>query len=72
MFNHVRWEIIDLSSNVLKTNKKILNITNVVELKREIIASYFSVYDIIEFSSTKILEDQKKIIRTICYKLIGS
>ncbi len=40
-------------------------------LERDIIAAYLYGYDRIEFSSKRILAEQKQIIRKVCYKLIG-
>ncbi|WNY24675.1 phosphate uptake regulator PhoU [Methanolapillus millepedarum] len=53
--------------------KKTIDITNITgqALERTVIAAYLAGYDIIEFVSPKILAEQKKILRTICYKLIG-
>ena len=53
--------------------KKTLDITNVFgkPLEREFIATYLAGYDIIEFASAKISSEQKKILRAVCYKLIG-
>lgn len=61
------------SIDIKQTKKKTINISNIVDLQLEriIIAAYLFGYSIIEFTSPKILSDQKKIIRTICYKLIG-
>lgn len=53
--------------------KKSIDITNVngSSLERAFIATYLAGYDIIEFSSSKISADQKKVIRAVCHKLIG-
>ncbi|WNY26988.1 PhoU domain-containing protein [Methanolapillus ohkumae] len=53
--------------------KKTIDITNITgqALERDFIAAYLAGYDIIEFVSPKIMAEQKKILRTICYKLIG-
>ena len=40
-------------------------------MERAFIATYLAGYDIIEFKSSKISADQKRILRTVCYKLIG-
>lgn len=40
-------------------------------LVRNLIAAYVAGYDIIELSSSRILAEQKKIIRDVCHKLIG-
>lgn len=41
-------------------------------LEREIIAAYLFGYDFIEFFSERISAGQKKVIRTVCYKLMGT
>lgn len=41
-------------------------------LEREIIAAYLSGNDVIELNSPKILADRKKVIRSVCYKLVGT
>ena len=60
-------------TNTKPLRKKTLDITNVFgnPLEREFIAAYLAGYDIIEFVSAKISSEQKKILRTVCYKLIG-
>ena len=40
-------------------------------LTRDTIAAYLAGYDIIELTSDRFLSEQKKVIREICYKLIG-
>ena len=40
-------------------------------LTRDTIAAYLTGYDIIELTSNRFLSEQKKVIREICYKLIG-
>ncbi|MBP2030630.1 phosphate uptake regulator [Methanohalophilus levihalophilus] len=40
-------------------------------LVRNLIAAYVAGYDIIELKSSRILAEQKKVIRDICHKLIG-
>lgn len=40
-------------------------------LERDIIAAYLYGYDRMEFTSKRILAEQKQVIRKVCYKLIG-
>lgn len=40
-------------------------------LERDIIAAYLYGYDRMEFTSKRILTEQKQVIRKVCYKLIG-
>lgn len=40
-------------------------------LVRNLIAAYVAGYDIIELKSSRILAEQKKVIRDVCHKLIG-
>ncbi|MDR2944940.1 MAG: phosphate uptake regulator PhoU [Methanosarcinales archaeon] len=53
--------------------KKAVDITNIngSGLERVFIATYLAGYDVIEFTSSKISADQKKVLRTVCHKLIG-
>lgn len=53
--------------------RKSMDITNITgnALERAFIATYLAGYDIIEFTSQKIMADQKKILRAVCHKLIG-
>jgi len=53
--------------------KKRLDITTLNDsgLERAFIATYLAGYDIMEFTASKISADQKKILRTVCHKLIG-
>ncbi|MCL2863559.1 MAG: AbrB/MazE/SpoVT family DNA-binding domain-containing protein [Methanimicrococcus sp.] len=53
--------------------RKSIDITNLSgdALERAFIATYLAGYDIIELTSPKIMADQKKILRTVCHKLIG-
>lgn len=53
--------------------RKSIDITNVTgdALERAFIATYLAGYDIMELTSSKIMADQKKILRAVCHKLIG-
>lgn len=66
--------LISLNTGSRPPKKKVIDVTDLTghPLEREIIAAYLSGYSIIEFSSRRILADQKKVIRSVCYKLIGT
>lgn len=60
-----------LEGRVIKTKR--IDVTGYEgnALERDIIAAYLYGYDRIEFSSKRILAEQKQVIRKVCYKLIG-
>ncbi len=60
-----------LEERVIKTKRIDVTGREVKALERDIIAAYLYGYDRIEFSSKRILAEQKKVIRKVCYKLIG-
>lgn len=53
--------------------RKTVDVTDITgnALTRDTIAAYLAGYDIIELISNRFLSEQKKVIREICYKLIG-
>lgn len=65
-----------ISPNIVKKDhvRKVIDVTDLEgePLEREMIAAYLFGYDSIEFSSSRISASQKKTIRNICYKLIGT
>ncbi len=60
-----------LEEREIKTKRIDVTDREVKALERDIIAAYLYGYDRIEFSSQRILAEQKKAIRKVCYKLIG-
>lgn len=60
-----------LEGQALKTKKIDITDCEGNALERDIIAAYIYGYDRIEFTSKRILSEQKQIIRKVCYKLIG-
>ncbi len=60
-----------LEEREIKTKRMDVTGYEVNALERDIIAAYLYGYDRIEFSSKRILAEQKQIIRKVCYKLIG-
>lgn len=60
-----------LEGRTIKTKR--INVTGceVEALERDIISAYLYGYDRIEFSSKRILAEQKQVIRKVCHKLIG-
>ena len=58
-------------SPVLKRKKIDVSDITGAALTRDTIAAYLTGYDIIELTSNRFLSEQKKVIREICYKLIG-
>lgn len=60
-----------LEGREIKTKRIDVTGCEVNALERNIIAAYLYGYDRIEFSSKRILAEQKQVIRKVCYKLIG-
>ena len=60
-----------LEERTIKTKRIDVTGCEVNALERDIIAAYLYGYDRIEFSSKRILAEQKQVIRKVCYKLIG-
>ncbi len=60
-----------LEGREIKTKRIDVTGCEVNALERDIIAAYLYGYDRIEFSSKRILAEQKQVIRKVCYKLIG-
>jgi len=60
-----------LEGRAIKTKRIDVTGCGVKTLERDIIAAYLYGYDRIEFSSKRILAEQKQVIRKVCYKLIG-
>jgi phosphate uptake regulator len=60
-----------LEGRAVKTKKVDVTGCDVKTLERNVIAAYLYGYDRIEFSSKRMLAEQKQLIRKICYKLIG-
>lgn len=60
-----------LEGKISKTKKIDVTGCEVNALERDIIAAYLYGYDRIEFSSKRILAEQKQTIRKVCHKLIG-
>lgn len=60
----------NIASQPTKINVDVTGISG-ESLTRTIIAAYLSGYDIIQINSKRILAEQKKIIRQVCYKLMG-
>ena len=65
--------LISPENEIKPIRKKTIDITNIngSNLERTFIAVYLTGYDVIEFTSAKITADQKKILRSICHRLIG-
>jgi len=65
--------VIDPVTEVPPLRKKQIDVSDSKgdALTRDMIAAYLAGYDIIELKANRILSEQKKIIREICYKLIG-
>ena len=65
--------LISSEINAKPLRKKLIDISdlNGSNLERAFIATYLAGYDIIEFASSKISANQKKVLRTVCHKLIG-
>ena len=61
----------EIDSKPLRRKSIDITALNGSNLERAFIATYLTGYDIIEFVSSKISADQKKILRTVCHKLIG-
>ncbi|AKB74224.1 hypothetical protein MSLAZ_0963 [Methanosarcina lacustris Z-7289] len=60
-----------LEGHTIKTKKIDVTGYEAKALERNIIAAYLYGYDRMEFSSKRILAEQKQVIRKVCYKLIG-
>ncbi|MDD3247385.1 MAG: phosphate uptake regulator PhoU [Methanosarcina sp.] len=60
-----------LEGRTIKTKKIDVTGYEAKALERDIIAAYLYGYDRMEFSSKRILAEQKQVIRKVCYKLIG-
>ena len=60
-----------LEGRTIKTKRIDVTGYEAKALERDIIAAYLYGYDRIEFSSKRILSEQKQVIRKVCYKLIG-
>lgn len=60
-----------LEGRAIKTKRIDVTGCEIKALERDIIAAYLYGYDRIEFSSKRILTEQKQVIRKVCYKLIG-
>ncbi|AEH61760.1 phosphate uptake regulator, PhoU [Methanosalsum zhilinae DSM 4017] len=65
--------VIDPTNESPKLKEKKIDVTGIMgdSLTRDIIAAYLTGYDIINLSSKRILAEQKKTIRQVCYKLMG-
>ena len=60
-----------LEGRAIKTKRIDVTGCEIKALERDIIAAYLYGYYRIEFSSKRILAEQKQVIRKVCYKLIG-
>lgn len=60
-----------LEGRTIKTKRIDVTGYEAKALERDIIAAYLYGYDRIEFTSKRILSEQKQVIRKVCYKLIG-
>ena len=60
-----------LEGRTIKTKKIDVTGYEAKALERDIIAAYLYGYDRMEFTSKRILAEQKQVIRKVCYKLIG-
>ena len=61
----------EISEKPLRKKRIDITALNDSSLERAFIATYLAGYDIMEFTSSKISADQKKVLRTVCHKLIG-
>lgn len=60
-----------LEGRIIKTKRIDVTGYEAKALERDIIAAYLYGYDRIEFTSKRVLAEQKQVIRKVCYKLIG-
>ena len=60
-----------LEGRTIKTKRIDITGCGVKSLERDIVSAYLYGYDRIEFSSKRMLAEQKQVIRMVCYKLIG-
>lgn len=65
--------VIDPLHEAPPLKKKKIDVSGIMgdALVRSIIAAYLAGYDILEFKAKRILAEQKKVIREVCYKLMG-